>query len=169
VPRHCWTRCAQSCGGSNGCRLNRRSRSEQPHIQDAQTRSVSNDCGRNARNHALCRGCSHAEYDDGAFVRLVGNPADGTAKFQYGWAGSSPSSLAAGYWVGLYDVTNSHYVWVFDTGATDQPDRLLRNALPTADLANGEYKAVFFVRATYGPATNIAEIELPFVVSNSGM
>jgi hypothetical protein len=28
---------------------------------------------------------------------------------------------------------------------------------------------VFFVRATYGPATNIAEIELPFVVSNSGM
>ena len=109
------------------------------------------------------------EYDDGAFVRLVGNPADGTAKFQYGWAGSSPSSAAAGYWVGLYDVTNSHYEWAFDTGPTDQPDRLLRNALPTADLANGEYKAVFFVRATYGPATNIAEIELPFVVSNSGM
>jgi hypothetical protein len=30
-------------------------------------------------------------------VRLVGNPSDGTAKFQFGWAESTPSSAAAGY------------------------------------------------------------------------
>lgn len=105
--------------------------------------------------------------DDGAFVRLVGNPADGTAKFQYGWLSSTPASAAAGYWIGLYDVTNSHYVWNFDTGPTSQPSALLRNAKPTPMLPDGDYKVVFFVRAGYEPATNIAEIELPFTVAAS--
>ena len=103
--------------------------------------------------------------DDGAFVRLVGNPADGTAKFQFGWMKSTPSSEAAGYWIGLYDVTHSRYVWSFDTGAKDLPDQFFRNALPTPSLENGAYKVVFFVRETYsGPVSNIAEIELPFTV-----
>ena len=107
--------------------------------------------------------------DDGAYVRLIGNPADGTAKFQYGWVGGTAASDAAGYWVGLYDVTNSHYEWSFDTGEVDLPDALFRNAKPTAELPNGEYKVVFFVRDAYGPATNISEIEFPFTVSNSMM
>ena len=105
--------------------------------------------------------------DHGAYVRLLGNPADGTAKFQYGWSSSSPASAAAGYWVGLYDVTHSHYVWSTDTGPVDLPDSLFRNASPTAELPNGEYKVVFFVRSTYEPATNISIIELPFTVSHS--
>lgn len=106
--------------------------------------------------------------DDGAFVKLLGNPAEGTAKFQFGWTSNSAASDAAGYWVGLYDVTHSHYVWSFDTGATDQPEHLLRNARPTSELPSGEYKVVFFVRETYTePVTNISEIELPFMVINS--
>lgn len=108
--------------------------------------------------------------DDGAFVRLLGNPAEGTAKFQFGWSDSTlASDEAAGYWVGLYDVTNSQYVWSGDTGPIDTPDRLLRNAKPTEYLPNGEYKVVFFVRDAYEPATNVAEIELPFTVDNSMM
>ena len=109
--------------------------------------------------------------DDGAYVRLVGNPADGTAKFQYGWNGGSEASDAVGYWVGLYDVTNSHYEWSFDTGEMELPDALFKNAKPTAELPNGDYKVVFFVRGAYEPepATNISEIELPFTVSNSMM
>lgn len=105
--------------------------------------------------------------DNGAYVRLVGNPAEGTAKFQFGWGASTPSSEAAGYWIGLYDVTNSTYVWVTETGPVSLPDALMRNAKPTSGLPDGEYKVVFFVRATYGPATNIAAIELPFTVSRS--
>ena len=105
--------------------------------------------------------------DDGAFVRLLGNPADGTAKFQYGWSAGTTASAAAGYWIGVYDVTNSHYEWSFDTNAIDLPDEFFRNARPTAYLPNGEYKVVFFVRGTYEPATNLAEIEFPFTVSNS--
>lgn len=105
--------------------------------------------------------------DDGAFVRLLGNPADGTAKFQFGWSADTPASDAAGYWVGLYDVTNSHYEWFFDTGAIELPEQFFRNARPTAYLPNGEYKVNFFVRATYEPTTNISVIEFPFTVDNS--
>ena len=105
--------------------------------------------------------------DDGAFVRMLGNPADGTAKFQFGWSDSTPASDAAGYWIGVYDVTNSHYVWWMDTGPVDLPSALTRNAKPTPDLPNGEYKVVFFVRAGYEPTTNISEIELFFTVTNS--
>lgn len=105
--------------------------------------------------------------DDGAFVRLLGNPADGTAKFQFGWSALTPASNAAGYWVGLYDVTNSHYEWSYDTGPIDLPDAYFRNAKPTAELPNGSYKVVFFVRGAYGPATNLSEIEFPFTVDNS--
>lgn len=106
--------------------------------------------------------------DEGAFVRIVGNPGEGTAKFQFGWGDSTPSSDAAGYWIGVYDVTNSTYVWVTDTGPVEQPDQLLRNAKPTTGLPDGEYKVVFFVRAAYDPTYNIAAIELPFTVDRSG-
>lgn len=110
------------------------------------------------------------EWDEGAYVRIVGEPADGTIKFQYGWASSTAASEAAGYWVGVYDVTNSEYLWAADTNEMELPDRLLRNAHPTTELPNGEYKVVFFVRESYeGPVTNIAEIELPFTVDNSMM
>ena len=42
----------------------------------------------------------------------------------------------------------------------------MQNAKPTTNLPNGEYKVVFFVRATYEePVTNIAEMELFFTVN----
>jgi len=106
------------------------------------------------------------ERDNGAYVRLVGNPADGTAKFQFGWDASTPASDAAGYWIGLYDITNSRYIWVTETGPVPLPDALFLNAKPTPELPNGDYKVVLFVRATYNePVTNISAIELPFTVN----
>lgn len=105
--------------------------------------------------------------DDGAFVRLVGNPADGTVKFQYGWDEDTAASEAVGYWIGVYDVTNSHYEWVIAYEDVELPEELFRNAKPTEYLPNGEYKVVFFVRGSYEPTTNISDIELPFDVTNS--
>ena len=105
--------------------------------------------------------------DDGAFVRLLGKPADGTAKFQFGWSEGTVASDAAGYWVGIYDVTHSHYVWSTDTGPVDLPEEFTRNAKPTTELPNGEYKVVYFVREAYEPTTNLSEIELFFTVNNS--
>ncbi len=105
--------------------------------------------------------------DDGAYVRLVGNPADGTVKFQFGWGASTPASNAVGYWVGVYDVTNSHYIWVIETEMIDLPEQYFRNGKPTVDLPNGEYKINLFVRGSYTPVSNLAEIEFPFEVTNS--
>ena len=118
------------------------------------------------------RGQVVVQTDDGAFVRITGDTSYGTVKFQYGWsAGTNASDEAVGYWVGVYDVTNSHYEWVIATdeaGAMEFPDAYFKNALPTSGLANGQYKVNFFVRNAYGePATNVAEIELPFSVTNS--
>lgn len=108
--------------------------------------------------------------DDGAFVRMLGNPTDGTVKFQFGWASSTVASDAAGYWVGVYDVTNSKYIWNSDTGPVDLPDQLKRNGRPTTELPDGRYKVVFFVRETYvQPVMNLAEIEVPFIVDNGDM
>lgn len=105
--------------------------------------------------------------DQGAYVRLVGNPTDGTVKFQFGWDEDTPSSAAAGYWIGVYDVTNSHYEWSYDTGPVDLESELFLNAMPTPDLDDGEYKVVMFVRQSYGPEVNIAQIEVPFTVASS--
>ncbi len=105
--------------------------------------------------------------DNGAFVRLLGNPADGTAKFQFGWGSNTIASDAAGYWIGVYDVTRSHYVWRIETGPTELPDAMTLNAKPTSELPNGEYKVVFFVREAYEPTTNLSAIEAFFTVSNS--
>ena len=105
------------------------------------------------------------ETDHGAFVRIVGNPMDGTIKWQYGWADHTIASDAAGYWIGVYDVTHSHYVWATDTGVVSLPSVYRHNAHPTADLPDGDYKVVFFVRQTYDePVTNLAELEVPFTV-----
>lgn len=123
-----------------------------------------------------------SELDAGAFVRLIGDPADGTVKFQYGWNEALAELGPDGYWLGVYDVTNSHYVWAFDTNdpvlaniplwslrpSTDFSKELSRNARPTVDLPNGDYKVNFFVRGSYGePVTNLAEIEFEFKVTNS--
>jgi hypothetical protein len=116
---------------------------------------------------------------NGAFVRLVGNPAEGTVKFQYGWDKDTPASAAAGYWVGVYDDSGAtpfpptcdvppcpvHYVWAFDTGPFAAPvPELFLNAHPTPKLPPGEYHIDFFVRSTYSPADNIVTITVPFTV-----
>ena len=118
------------------------------------------------------RGFVVIEKDQGAFVRITGDTSYGTIKFQFGWSADTPASAGAvGYWVGVYDVTNSHYEWVIatdDAGAMEFPDAYFKNAIPTWGLANGQYKVNFFVRNSYDePVTNVAEIELPFSVTNS--
>jgi hypothetical protein len=61
-------------------------------------------------------------------------------------------------------------VWNSDTGPIDLPSQLKRNAHPTSELPDGDYKIVFFVRRTYTqPVTNLAEIEVPFSVDADDM
>ena len=95
---------------------------------------------------------------NGAYVRLVGNPAKGTAMFQFGWSASTVSSDAVGYWVGIYNVTESHYEWVDTEAFTGPMPALAVDAHPTK-LTPDEYKIVFFVRGGLDPAWNLAEID----------
>ena len=121
--------------------------------------------------------------NNGAFVRVTGDNTNGTVKFQYGWSsGSDVSDHGIGYWLGIYDVTNSRYVWPvapmkIDTGDIGPlPDQLFQNVAPIA-LPNSVYKVVFFVRDEYDdPSTeyfdethNIAEIDgVPFTINYMG-
>ena len=113
--------------------------------------------------------------EKGAYVRILGDPGDGTLRFQYGWSkGTTAAAQAVGYTFGLYDITNSTYV-LYDYFPIDGQDiyvsqlpQLFKIGPTLPKLPNGEYKVNFFVRKTYTPSvTNVAAIEVPFTVSNS--
>jgi hypothetical protein len=114
--------------------------------------------------------------ENGAYVRIIGDPSDGTLRFQFGWSkGTLASTQAVGYTFGLYDVTNSTYV-LYDYFPIDGEDiyvsqlpQLFRNGPTLPKLQNGMYKVNFFVRKTYTPSvTNVAAIEVPFTVDYMG-
>lgn len=114
--------------------------------------------------------------ENGAYVRILGDPGDGTLRFQYGWSkGTDASSLAKGYTFGLYDITNSTYILkeYFPKAGEDiyvnQLSQLFKNGPTLPKLPNGDYKVNFFVRKTYTPSvTNVAAIEVPFTVNYMG-
>ena len=129
------------------------------------------------------------ETDHGAYVRILGDPSFGTLKFQFGWTKQTAASdFAVGYWLGVYDITNSRYIWPeedpldpeanpIDTGYLgDLPVQWFRNSPPISELPIGQYKVNLFVRKAYDDKTtefideteNVAEIELPFTVDYMG-
>jgi hypothetical protein len=97
--------------------------------------------------------------DKGAYIRIDGI-WNGDVKVKYGWLRGTPASAAAGYWFGIYDVENSHYVGAFDTGALGYPVKELSNEF-TTHLPKGSYKLVLFVRAGGYPdaPTNIVALD----------
>ena len=108
---------------------------------------------------------------DGAFVQLGQPQVNGEVTFTYGWNNSKQLPAApAGFWIGLYDVTNSHYIWAGDyqfpvpaVGGLDWTS--LRSTYSgQLNLPAGDYKVNFFVRSSYGPAINSVVIELPFTI-----
>ena len=120
--------------------------------------------------------------DHGAYVRILGDPGDGTLRFQYGWnKGTDASDDAIGYWLGIYDVTNSRYYWPAAPDSPesgydpDLPEQFFRNGPILPKLPNGQYKVNFFVRNYYDDpsnefdeTTNVSVIEVPFTVDYMG-
>jgi hypothetical protein len=115
-----------------------------------------------------------AATDNGAYV-VLGKPpqATGQLDFKYGWNNTSQFyAPATAFWIGLYDVTNSHYVWVnelplpkFDSsvpGTLSTQSVEFRYSDPHANLPPGDYCINFFVRET--PSTNVAVVQLFFTV-----
>jgi len=117
-----------------------------------------------------------AATDNGAFVVMNSAPEKGNVSFSYGWNNTSQfESPAVGYWLGIYDITNSHYVWASDNVL---PPSLTHGAPGTIEwssvnlqymsdlqLPPGDYAINFFVRSSYaGPVTNNAVVQLMFSV-----
>jgi uncharacterized repeat protein (TIGR01451 family) len=118
---------------------------------------------------------ANVEKNNGAYVTIRGIPVTGDIEFDYGWDESKHfASPAVGYWLGLYDVTNSHYEWAGDnpfaalvgSSSTIVWNSLKLSLADTTVLSPGEYKIVFFVRGSYGPpeVTNVAAIETFFSI-----
>jgi hypothetical protein len=114
--------------------------------------------------------------DRGAYV-ILGKPPSrtGGVEFDFGWHNSAQfATKPLGFWIGVYDKTNSHYVWATDRMLPalppEVPGSLQTEAVdmhysdPTANLPPGDYLVNFFVRGSYSPASNVAEISLEFTV-----
>lgn len=86
--------------------------------------------------------------------------------FKFGWNNSKQfEHTPVGYWLGIYDVTNSHYLWGDNFPLPeDDPKMLKLSYTDTSDFTSGnEYSVNFFVRYRYGPAYNVAVIEVHFI------
>jgi len=99
----------------------------------------------------------------GAYV-IVTSLKQGELDFAYGWNNAKHfASPPLGYWIGVYDVTSSHYVWAEDIRVEPGLKMIKLRSLGTALESGKEYAINFFVRDSYaGPVTNVAEITVEF-------
>ncbi len=99
----------------------------------------------------------------GAYVIVTELTAD-SLSFNYGWNNAKAfASAPVGYWVGVYDITASHYEWFDEYPAAETP-RLKLTSLDETDLISGhEYAINFFVRDSFGPpVTNVTKVVVYF-------
>lgn len=84
--------------------------------------------------------------------------------FLYGWKNSTTfTSPPVGYWIGVYDVTDSTYVWAGDHELSGPAPRvlLLRSINESSLISGHQYYINFFIRDSYGPpATNVVVLTL---------
>lgn len=97
---------------------------------------------------------------------IVTNLALGDLDFKYGWNNAMQfENPALGYWVGVYDNTESHYLWVeAEVLSEPNPKMLKMESFDTELISGHSYTINFFIRDSYGdPVTNVSEIQLNFV------
>lgn len=71
--------------------------------------------------------------------------------FKYGWNNAKQfESPALGYWIGVYDVTVSGYVWSSENEFYEPNPKMIKLYSAGTELVSGhEYKINFFVRDEY--------------------
>lgn len=98
----------------------------------------------------------------GAYV-IVTSLESGELAFKYGWNNADHfASAPLGYWIGVYDVTASSYVWSDDIKVEQGLKMIKLKSLGTTLYSGHEYYINFFVRDSYAPESNVAEVELKF-------
>lgn len=102
----------------------------------------------------------------GAYI-IVTNLEPGDLDFNYGWNNSKQFERPAlGYWIGVYDVTDSHYEWVeAEQFSAPNPKMFKMQSRDTSTLEYGhEYTINFFIRDNYvDPVTNVVVMQLNFI------
>lgn len=118
---------------------------------------------------------TQAGVDNGADVILGAPPSSGNVSFRYGWKSLAQfPSPPVGDWLGIDDITTSHYVWSSENplpplGGNAPADSIMTSvdflySDAVTPLPPGNYDVNFFVRSSYAPATNAAVISLEFTV-----
>lgn len=105
-------------------------------------------------------------YPSGGPYIIVTNLEPGDLDFNYGWNNAKQfENPALGYWIGVYDITESHYLWVVEEQFSDPNPKMLKMQSFDTELIPGhEYYINFFIRDSYSPdVTNVAELIMYFV------
>lgn len=103
----------------------------------------------------------------GAYVIVTKLEGEGL-NFKYGWNNSKQfETLALGYWIGVYDVTASGYVWSFEEEFDEPNPKMIKLISAGTGLVSGhEYYINFFVRDRFDAmghgTSNVVEIVLLF-------
>ncbi len=99
----------------------------------------------------------------GAYV-IVTRLAPGELAFNYGWNNANHfASPPVGYYIGVYDITASHYLSESDNPVDPGLKMIKRKYLETKIIPGNEYYINFFVRDSYQKGvTNVTEIQVKF-------
>ena len=98
----------------------------------------------------------------GAYI-IVTNLEPGDLDFNYGWNNSKTfENPALGYWIGVYDHTESHYVWSEEIVFDDPNPKMMKLQSYDTELISGHHYTInFFIRDSV--ITNTVEMELGFI------
>ena len=103
----------------------------------------------------------------GAYV-IVTELDTGVLHFKYGWNNAKQfESPALGYWIGVYDITDSNYVWATENMFPEPNPKMIKLvSMDTPIISGHEYYINFFVRDLYNAlgqgVSNVTEVILLF-------
>lgn len=105
-------------------------------------------------------------YPSGGPYVIVTSLENSLVEFNYGWNNVDKLGFVPlGYFIGVYNVTESHYVWGEDVVFTEPASKLMKLNYAVELTPGDEYVINFFVRDYYGdPTTNGAILQVYFTM-----
>jgi hypothetical protein len=87
---------------------------------------------------------------------IVTNVENGLLEFNYGWNNVNKFEFEPlGYFVGVYNVSKSHYVWTDGLVFTEPASKLMKLSQATEIIPGDDYVINFFIRDHYADPNDI--------------